>query len=129
MKLTSAIKVLIIGYVICLVSSCEQGYSYNYILSNYTDTIVSVNFKTFSGDTIIEVQPKETKQIYSTFHGMEGMGGPFLGDVRLDFDTIIIKKGKRKSIKDYRKNTEWKFTKKDKFNAEYRAVVADSEFN
>lgn len=128
MKLTTSIKILIISYVIFLAGSCEKGYSYNYILSNNTDTIISVYFKTFSLDTTLEVQPKEIKQIYSTFHGVEGSGGPFPGDVKFDFDTIIIKKGKRKSMKDYSKNIEWKFTKKDDFKAEYKAVVTDADF-
>lgn len=128
MKLISSIKILIIGYVICLISSCEQGYSYNYILSNSTDTTISVNFKTFSLDTTLEVQPKETKQIYSTFHGMEGAGGPFRRDVKFDFDSIVVKKGKKKSIKDFRQNMAWKFAKKDDFHAEYQAIITDTEF-
>lgn len=109
-------------------SSCEHGYSYNYILTNKTDTTISVYIKTFYEDTTFIFLPEETREIYSTFHGMEGNGGPFLSEVKLDLDSIIVKKGKKKSLKDYRKTKAWEFIKNDKYRAEYKSVVTNSDF-
>lgn len=121
-------KLFFFVFVLAAFSSCEQGYSYNYILTNNTDTTITVFIKTFSQDTTFTFLPGETKNIFSTFHGMEGSGGPFLSEVKFDLDKIIIKKGERISLKDYLKTKSWKFIKKDKIKAEYKSIVTDSEF-
>ncbi|HEY5462636.1 MAG TPA: hypothetical protein VIJ95_05210 [Hanamia sp.] len=121
-------KFIVFVLVLITFSSCEQGYSYNYILTNNTDTTITVFIKTFSQDTTFTFLPRETKNIFSTFHGMEGFGGPFESEVKFDLDRIIIKKGKKISLKDYRKTESWKFIKKDKSIAEYKSIITNSEF-
>jgi len=43
-------------------------------------------------------------------------------------DSLIIKKGKKISLKDYRKTKSWEFIKIDKFRAEYKSIVSDFDF-
>ena len=115
--------------IVCLeLNACEQGYSYNYILTNKTDTVITVNIKTLAKDTTFILLADETKNIFSTFHGMEGSGGPFLSPVRFDLERVIIKKGKKISLKDYRNIKSWQFIKISNYKAEYKAIVTDSEF-
>jgi hypothetical protein len=90
--------------------------------------MISVNFKTRFKDTIILVRPNETKEIFTTLHGLEGFGGPFKGDVKQDFYNILIKKGSKLSSNNYRKNYLWTFEKKSDFKAVYKAVITNAEF-
>lgn len=122
------IKFILFLFVCSFFSSCEHGYSYNYVLTNNTDTTVTLFIETFSQDTVFTFLLNETQNIFSTFHGMEGPGGPFQSEVKYDLKSIIIKRGKKISMKDYRKNESWKFIKKDKFRAEYKSIVNNSEF-
>jgi len=80
---THYVRFFLAVFIVSSISSCEQGYSYNYILTNKTDTIITIYIKTFSKDTTFNFMPNETKSIFSTFHGMEGNGGPFLSEVNL----------------------------------------------
>ena len=118
----------IFAFLLMAFNSCEHGYSYNYIITNATETTIAVYIKTFSQDTTFTFLPGQTKNIYSTFHGMEGIGGPFLSQVKFDLDSIAIKKGKSIGFRDYRSNKSWKFDKKDKIKAEYKLIVTDSDF-
>lgn len=127
MKNLAFIRGLSIISLSLIISSCERGYSYNYHLSNSTDTIISVYFKTSSIDTNYLLRPKESKLIYSTFHGLEGVSGPFYQDVKFDFDSFVVKRGTKQSSKNYRSNHLWTFEKKDD-TALYKAVVNKAEF-
>ena len=108
--------------------SCEQGYSYNYQLTNNSDTIISVYFRSFSQDTSFTLIPGDTKMFYSTFHGMEGFGGPFKRSIKNDIKSLIVKKGRKISNKNYLNDNEWFFDKKNDFKAVYKAVITNKEF-
>jgi hypothetical protein len=108
--------------------SCEQGYSYSYNLFNNTDTIISVYLKTRFKDSSFTILPKETKEIFTTFHGFEGFGGPFYSAVKNDLNNLLVKRGIKFSSKNYRETNLWKFEKKNDFKAVYKAVVTNAEF-
>jgi hypothetical protein len=128
MKILHFILISSIVLLSLTINSCERGYHYSYNLFNNTDSIIYVNFKTGFNDTIIVVKPNETKEIFTTYHGLEGSRGPYKRDVKDDIYDISIKRGSKLSYNNYRKNELWTFEKKSDFKAVYEAVVTNAEF-
>lgn len=112
----------------CLLSSCDPAYWYEYSITNTTDTVITVSYKVFRFDSVLNVNRNETVVVFYGNHGVEGgKGGPYYEDVNKQFQYFIVSKQGDTSNRDYLKNETWGY---GVVNGEghYSATVDSSEF-
>lgn len=117
------LKLLVFITILISCASCEYTYSYRYVLTNTTDSVISVHIKTYKTDSLYQVQSGEKKIIYETEHGIEGSKGPYFQDVNEDFNQLSVSKGSLISNRNYLSNSSWLFEK-----GEYATSVLTTEF-
>jgi len=103
--------------------SCEYTYPYLYVVTNSTDTVISLHIKTYKSDSLYQMQRGEKKIIYETEHGIESSKGPYFKDVNKDFNQFSVSKGSLISNRNYLSNSSWIFEK-----GEYSTSVLNTEF-
>ena len=111
--------------VIISLSACDFFYMYAYQATNATDVEMKIRVKTFYIDSVYTVAANETKELFTTIRGPEGMGGPFFREVSFDLYVFeVMKDVTVVSSKNYLDNSYWHYD-----DGLYSTVITDDEFD
>ena len=108
-------------------ASCECTYLYEYTINNQTDTTIFVQAWSFDLDTTMLIPSGQSATMTVSSQGVESCGGPSSDHVNKYLDTFYVWRGTRLSLRDYRGDDTWVFTKND-HTGTYTAEVRSSEF-